>query len=73
MNISLGLLEIEQSDLIIQGIENGTAKLGEVNPRESKEFVLKLFALRLGIVPMTGLSILERLTGIEIVVKQKIC
>ena len=59
--------------MIIQGIENGTDKLGEINPRESKEFVLKLFALRLGIVPMTGLAIKDRLTGIDIAVKQRIC
>ena len=75
MNLSVQLQERPEnaSDLIIQSIEDGTEKLGKLDSMSSKEVVLKLFARRLGILPLTGIQIRDSISNREMNFKRSIC
>jgi len=72
MNLSVFLQERAEnaSDLIIQSIENES--LGRLESQESREIVLKLFARRLGTLPLTGLHIKDALSEQQLN-KRSIC
>jgi hypothetical protein len=66
MNLKLDFKEATASDVKILSIENGTESLGYIKPGECKEFTLRLFALKCGLLPINGLVIKEITTGREI-------
>lgn len=66
MTLNLDIEESEQSDIRILSIENDTEKVGFLKPGDSKEFVLRLFAQRMGIVNVSGLLIKDTTSGRDI-------
>ena len=66
MTLNLDIEESEQSDIRILSIENGTEKVGFLKPGDSQEFVLRLFAQRMGIVNVSGLLIKDTTSGRDI-------
>ena len=66
MTLNLDIEESEQSDIRILSIENGTEKIGFLKPGDSQEFVLRLFAHRMGIVNVSGLLIKDTTSGRDI-------
>lgn len=73
MKLELGVQESEQNDIFIQGFEDGTENVGTLLPMEHREFTLKLFALKCGILPLCGLIIKDAISGKEIFIKKSFC
>ena len=73
MKLELGVQESEQNDIFIQGFEDGTENIGTLLPMEYREFTLKLFALKCGILPLCGLIIKDAISGKEIFIKKSFC
>ena len=58
MNIKLSVHEDMNDSIKILSFEpQGSENLGFIQPGKSKEFVLKLFPLSCGLLPVTGLII----------------
>ena len=58
MNIKLSVHEEENDSIKILSFEPpGSEILGLIQPGKSKEFILKLFSLNCGLLPVTGLVI----------------
>jgi hypothetical protein len=66
MNLKLDFKEAKECDVKILSIENGSENLGYIKPGDHKEFILRLFALKCGLVPISGLIIREITTGRDI-------
>jgi hypothetical protein len=55
----------DQVGVIIQSIEDGTENLGRIESMKSKDITLKLFALRVGTLPVHGLHIRDSIANKE--------
>jgi len=66
MNLKLGIKEDEQSDIKILQILNGTETLGLIKPNDYRDFTLKLYASRTGLVPLSGLLIRDMVISKDI-------
>lgn len=59
MTLKLEFKETQDSFIKILSIEDGTDALGVIQPNMAKNFVLRLFATKCGLVPISGLIIRE--------------
>jgi hypothetical protein len=57
MSLKLEFKESQDSHIKILSIEEGTDALGLINPNQCKEFVLRLFATKCGLMQISGLII----------------
>jgi hypothetical protein len=57
MSLKLEFKESQDSHIKILSIEDGTDALGLINPNQCKEFVLRMFATKCGLMQISGLII----------------
>uniref|UniRef100_A0A7S3FUT1 Trafficking protein particle complex subunit 13 C-terminal domain-containing protein n=1 Tax=Strombidium rassoulzadegani TaxID=1082188 RepID=A0A7S3FUT1_9SPIT len=66
MNLRLDVWDQEQYDVKILSVEEG-GELGYLKPNESKEFTLRLFALKCGVSSLSGLLVRDMIASKDIV------
>jgi hypothetical protein len=66
LDLQLHAVESSDEDLIVQSFEQGSDFLGKIQPGEHKEIVLRLFALRQGVLPVTGIVVWDNISGREV-------